>query len=371
VIRSLLSLRMESQLFGDPDQPIVLPGNIFGGPNASIPNVVLDLSGQQNKTPTNSDDKTQEAGANSEVTIDIEISKQRPAVIRTDTGSRVVRLVSSKLSGPTSKLLSCMRSSLEISDAVLMSMSGYRKYLGPGEEVSSDIVGSVSNLRKTMIKYDEEEASLMGDPALPPTYSDHPEVVELFLFMHPIRQAATSVEALLVKVMEMQQRSPGWKLYLPSYPFSKAIQRTNAQVRHDRGGVTAGFYFHSQSKLARTMKGMANVYKPLPREVEQGAEDAVHEGMTRTETIGKYEEEEDLALDRASSKGRRLRFKAWTILHRLQGFETRFALKVAVVTSMLAVPAWLSQSRTWWNENESWWAVVMVSTSSPSLPPSC
>jgi hypothetical protein len=115
-----------------------------------------------------------------------------------------------------------------------------------------------------MIKYDEEQASLMGNPALPPSYSNHPEVVELFLFVHPIRQAATSIEALLVKVNEMQQRHPGWKLYLPSYPFSKALQRTNAQVRHDRGGVTAGFYFHSQAQLAKTMKGMANVYKPHP-----------------------------------------------------------------------------------------------------------
>jgi hypothetical protein len=103
-----------------------------------------------------------------------------------------------------------------------------------------------------MIRYDEEEESLMENPELPPTYSNHPEVVELFLFVHPIRQAATPVEALLVKVMEMQQRRRGWRLYLPSYPFTKALQRTNAQVRHDRGGVTAGYYFHSQSQLART-----------------------------------------------------------------------------------------------------------------------
>jgi hypothetical protein len=105
-----------------------------------------------------------------------------------------------------------------------------------------------------MIKYDEEEESLMENPDLPPTYSNHPEVVELFLFVHPIRQAATPVEALLVKVMEMQQRRQGWRLYLPSYPLAKALQRTNAQVRHDRGGVTAGYYFHSQSQLARTSK---------------------------------------------------------------------------------------------------------------------
>ena len=35
-------------------------------------------------------------------------------------------------------------------------------------------------------------------------YSDHPEVVKLFLFIHPIRQATDKVEALLGKILHMQ-----------------------------------------------------------------------------------------------------------------------------------------------------------------------
>jgi hypothetical protein len=270
--------------------------------------------------------------------------------------------VANKLSDPTSKLLSCMRSSLANCDAVLMGMSGYRKYLGPPESVSSDVLGSLTKIRKAMIKYDLEEESLMDNPALPPTYSNHPEVVELFLFVHPVRQAATSIEALLVKVMEMQQRHRGWRLYLPSYPFAKALNRTNSQVRHDRGGVTAGFYFRSQTQLAKTMKGMANVYKPLPRQIDSHEKDDPKEEVHRTDTIGKYEEEEDVAMssDSKASKQKRFRYKLWIVLHRLQGFETRFALKVAITTSLLSIPAWLDQSRGWWNENESWWAVVFV-----------
>jgi hypothetical protein len=214
-----------------------------------------------------------------------------------------------------------------------------------------------------MIKYDEEEDTLMENPALPPTYSDHPEVVELFLFVHPIRQAAIAAENLLVKVMEMQQRRPGWRIYLPSYEFNKSLQRTNAQVRHDRGGVTAGYYFRSQAQLARTMKGMANIYKPLPRKtnIKHDAGEPKVE-ITRAESLGKYEEEEEEAMNRDSlaTREKRLRYRMWMVLHRLQGFETRFSLKVAIVTSLLSVPAWLSQSRGWWNNNESWWTVIMV-----------
>ncbi len=107
---------------------------------------------------------------------------------------------------------------------------------------------------------------------------------------------------------------------------------------------------------------MANVYKPLPRQPDLQKTDNPKLEVKRMDTIGKYEEEEDVAMDHNSkaSKIRRIRYKLWMILHNLQGFEMRFALKVAIVTSLLSVPAWLSQSRGWWNENESWWAVVFV-----------
>jgi hypothetical protein len=334
VVRSLLSLNTETQLFDEMERKTVFQEG-----------ATRNLAKPKDAT-----------------IIDVDESPKRPSVFRSNTEERAVKLVASKLAEPTSNLLKCMRNSLERCDAVLMSMSGYRKYLGPPESTSSDIVGVLTKIRKVIIKYDEEEDSLLDNPALPPTYSNHPQVVELFLFVHPIRQAATTVEALLVKVMEMQQRHRGWRIYLPSYPFGKALQRTNAQVRHDRGGVTAGYYFRSQYQLARTMRGMANVYKPLPRHHNpKEKEESPKPGIERAETLGKYEEE-DVSMDRNSqaSKQKRLRYKLWVILHDLQGFETRFALKVIIVSCLLSVPAWLQQSRVWWNQNESWWGVVMA-----------
>lgn len=60
------------------------------------------------------------------------------------------------------------------------------------------------------------------------------------------------------------------------------------------------------------------------------------------------------------SKRSKLGYKIWLILHRLQGFESKYAVKVCLLTALLAVPAWLEQSSGWWNETESWWAVVMA-----------
>jgi hypothetical protein len=350
VIRSLLALKMETHLFDELEN--VEEKNMD---NVKDTSNNIKASRDPNEPAVNI-----QAGDDVIVNID---ENELPMLQRSSTEKRAVKLVADKLAKPTSDLLLCMRVCLARGDAVLMEMSGYRKYIGPPKSVSTDILGALNKIRKTMIKYDEEEDSLMENSELPPTYSNHLQVVELFLFIHPIRQAARSVENLLVKIMEMQQRKDGWRVYLPSYPLEKALQRTNAQVRHDRGGVTAGYYFNSQAKLARMMKGMANIYRPLPREPEKSdnSNDPIA-GITRAETLGKYEEEEQLGTNRnmEASREKRLRYRMWMILHRLQGFETRFALKVAIVTGLLSIPAWLTQSNTWWNENESWWAVVSV-----------
>jgi hypothetical protein len=242
-----------------------------------------------------------------------------------------------------------MRAGLSSCDAVLLEKSGYRKYLGSPSSVSTDIVGSLTKVRKAMIKFDEEDDALMDNSQMPATYSDHPDLVKLFLFMHPIRQAAGSTEALLVKVNEMQQRHRGWRIYLPSYPFVKGLGRTNAQVRHDCGGLTAGEFFQSQKTLDQMMHELRKrTYQPTPR---------YKDGMNDKASDDDYKQ--DLVMDRETAGKKTLRYRLWVALHRLQGFETRFALKVIIVTSLLSVPAWLDQSRNWYNDYQSWWAVVM------------
>ncbi len=366
VVRSFLALKLETKLFEEVESKQArTPAASRRKRGSQAFNKDLEESGPILKTVDGGDIPMKPSLDGTDAIINIDTQLNRPHIFRTNTEERAINLVVHKLADPTRKLLRAMRSSLERCDAVLMEMSGYRAYLGPPKDISTDVIGALTKMRKSMIKYDNEEESLMTSPDLPPTYSNHPGIIELFLFVHPIRQAATSTEKLVVKVMEMQQKHRGWKFYLPSYPFSKALQRTNAQVRHDRGGLTAGFYFRSQTQLARTMKGMANVYEPPPRAETDGAVDNNDEPkhkVRRTDTIGKYEEEEDVAMNRDSkaTKTQRFRYRLWVILHRLQGFETRFALKVALITSLLAIPAWLNQSRDWWNENESWWVVVMV-----------
>jgi hypothetical protein len=268
---------------------------------------------------------------------------------------QAIHLVSHNLEDPTSHLIHRMKHALRACHAVLMDRSGYRKYLGPGDEVDSDLLGSLVKLRKAMHEFDAAEEALLEGEEMAATFVQ--EVVEVFAYCRPIRQAARAIEAVLVKVMEMEQRKPTWpRIYAPSYPWRKALNRTNAQVRHDRGGVTAGSYYRSFDDISRLIDQIkSSVHDPSPNEVPHEPELFV----LRTAASDRSRVE-DATTEGLPLKKSTFRHGVWKFLHRLQGFEMRFALKNVILLVLLAMPALLSESRTWWNAYSSWWAVAMA-----------
>ncbi|KAH9886537.1 hypothetical protein F4778DRAFT_798238 [Xylariomycetidae sp. FL2044] len=319
VIRSMLGIRNETKLFDQYEE-----AGIMDGPGQDKPD---DFVVQVDTT-----------------------AASRPANVQE---RELLKFVSTNLVEPTKLLITSMEFALQSSDAVLMDMCGHRQYLGPPDDVSNDVPGALVKLRRRIIEFSECQDSVLASERLPPTYTDFPEVVKLFAFCRPVHQMATAVEALLVKVNHMQQNKPEYpKFHLPAYPFWKALHRTNACVRHDRGGVTAGSYFRSFSDIAKIIQKIKSQdFTPLPRKGE--AVDDCHD--TSYATMTATELEDDSTAGKSS-----LRRATWAILHRMQGFETRFGLKTAAVMSLLAVPAWLYESNDWWNGYETWWAVVMA-----------
>ena len=259
-------------------------------------------------------------------------------------------LVRKYLRDPTRTLIDAMLEAIKSIDQVLLHMGGQLRH-------APDLKPVLDSLQQAQKAFDDSDTELLGDSKLPSTYAKHPEVVTMLLFIHPVRQTAEKVEILIEKVLQMQQNDRGWHVLFPSYPWKKAIKRTNAQVRHDRGGLTAGFYFQSKRTLERTIADLQKItYAPTTKP------NVKHDESQKLSVIGTYEREKELASKNnpSRSKETKLRYQSWNILHRLQGFESRFALKVTIVTTLLSVPAWLDQSRQWWSENEAWWTVVII-----------
>ena len=254
-----------------------------------------------------------------------------------------LEIVRDAMATPTRALVNATINMLRCCDSELMGILGVFRH-PPDQAELAGIESSLGELRSAMERFDEADQSLVGHRELPSSYSSHPDLVALFLFIHPLRQAAGSVGLLASKVMEISQdpQSGKKRLFLPSYPIKKAIYRTNPQVRHDRGGVSAGYYFRIKEEINQIMgkiHARAFVLDTLAPK-DNSADDKKPAGIGGTA-------DEDT-----------LRYRTWKALHRLQQFETRFAVKSILVTVTLSAPAWAESSRGWWSKHESWWAVV-------------
>ena len=267
-----------------------------------------------------------------------------PSIGPSDENS--AHLVREFLKDPTRKLIDAMRTAIEDVDNVILHIGGQSRLNPP-------IASALNLLREAKSNFDQADATLLANPNLSPRYAKQPDAVDMLLFIHPVRQTADKVEACVEKVLQLQEANHGWRILAPSYPWRKAVTRTNAQVRHDRGGLTAGFYFQSKRVLDRMIADLQNTTYAPPVKPEVQSDN--HKDLS---VIGKYEQEKENNPNR--SKKVKIRYQIWKILHRLQGFESRFALKVTIVTTLVSVPAWLGQSRIWWSANDSWWAVVII-----------
>jgi hypothetical protein len=277
-------------------------------------------------------------------------------------------VVAKTLATPVSSLVSTSRQVIARVDDVILTISGYRPFVKPvgattaDDTINSSLSDAISELDDALRAFSEADAALLEAGQLPLDYAENPELVDILVFVHAIRQVAISIRAFAAKVMEMERKDLRIHLNMPSYPFVKALNRTNGQVRHDRGGLTVGFYFRSKKQLERTLQDLqSRVYVPLPEQHFNGQDVRARDFHVDPEDM--YKDEKVYLESRNSSQNSQktsTRYKLWYFLHQLQGFETRFALKVTIVTTILSIPAWLPQTRAWWNANESWFAIVFV-----------
>ena len=264
--------------------------------------------------------------------------------------ANVIHQVRQCLRGPTHSMLQAMQACISSADKALLQMAGLSS-----SRLSkvAPIDNALARLTAAVQLFDQADGRLLEDEDLSTAYKDDMTAIEIFLFVHPLRQAAKKVEDLARHISQMQTTCRHWRIRAPSYPWHKAIERSNAQVRHDRGGLTAGFFFRSKDQLEHTMAELqGREYLPAVRNKE---------GEPKKGKISSPQKDGNGTEDRGNkTKRESFRYHLWSAAHRLQGFETRFALKVTAVTTLLSIPAWLIQSRDWWNNNESWWTVVTV-----------
>lgn len=243
------------------------------------------------------------------------------------------------LSASTKDLLECISEGVRRCDAALMEISGHRKYLGPPRDVSADVSALKIRIKQYMAAFDVAESTLLSSDGLPDTYSHEHAFVQSLVFARRTRELASIIQKLLGLVGRMQTLSNWPRPYLPSYPLSKVIFRTNKQIRHDRGGLVAVSYQVTFGQIEKALNTIKSKEHKLAKQTTNGTDNPAP------------------ATQRTIGSG--LRYDLWRLMYTLQGYESQYALKACIVTSLLSVPSYLPQSKGWWDRYEAWWAVAI------------
>lgn len=139
------------------------------------------------------------------------------------------------LQEPTQDLVAAMNEGLRTCDAALMDMTGYRSYLGPPKDISSDVTAAEQRLTTAVKEFDQAESVLSNSQEL---RGYNPEIIKLLVLARSARMTTDPIRKLMAKMREMQVQSNHIRVDPPAYAFWKSLNRSNAQVRHDRGTVT-------------------------------------------------------------------------------------------------------------------------------------
>lgn len=139
------------------------------------------------------------------------------------------------LQEPTQTLVAAMIGGLQACDAAFMDMSRHRSYLGPPKHVSSDVAFAEARLAAAAKQFDDAEGVLSGSQE---SRGYNQEIVRLLGLARSVRMTTDPIIKLMVRIREMQALSNRIRIDPPAYAFWKSLNRSNAQVRHDRGTVT-------------------------------------------------------------------------------------------------------------------------------------
>lgn len=265
--------------------------------------------------------------------------------------------VKERLGLPTKVLAERMANALYVCDAELSIFSKHSRMLSKQQhESTATIADACLQLKKATSEFDLADSRLLDSTDLP-NFQYGEEIVSLLIFIHKIRQTTDSVTRLVERIqIVVNKKNKRRRFWFPSYDWRKAMYRSNPQVRHDRGGMTAGYFFRSKRELELVMG--QKPFDPSDLGTTAYMPDTQHSKKIKMKSQrGRLTEG---PIRNNSDEPDTLRFKCWKALHELKGYESKFALKVTMTVCLLALPGWLDRSKNWWEEWQSWWVTVTI-----------
>lgn len=109
-------------------------------------------------------------------------------------------------------------------DQTLTRVGGVKKFSSISSS-GGELGQALERLHETTTAFDAADAHLIDGDPLSYDSSTHREIADIFLFVHPVRQAADKVQLLTERVLEIQQQDKQWTVNLPSYSLNQILEQ--------------------------------------------------------------------------------------------------------------------------------------------------
>lgn len=192
-------------------------------------------------------------------------------------------------------------------------------------------------------------------------------VVNVLVFVHYLYDMSRSLTHVLDAFLELAIKNRKWVVSFPSYPFARALKTNTRQITHDRGGQSAFYFFHTKTSVERVLKKIRELNTARMTKKHEEEAHYYHNSRfdnksanTNTSNITSENPIHAQSLLYKSNEQHKFRYKVWKVVHRLQEYESRFAIRTALTVTLLSVPGWVSSSTHWYNYYDLWIAPIVA-----------
>ncbi|RDW28886.1 hypothetical protein B0I73DRAFT_129601 [Yarrowia lipolytica] len=236
---------------------------------------------------------------------------------------------------------------LSIMEALTLAEEFIKNIRHPPEEISLKFQKAMTNLQHKMNHLDAQYTKLIVDQQ---ELNISRRAAINALFVQRLSHCGHAVFNLLRHLHGMSLETPHWRLSLPRYPWKRALTWSNTQSLHDRGGKTAGHYFRVKAEVEEIFHRTFNM---------NTSRHIVREGEKNQKQQMCVNAVDHSDFDAKHGDISSARYKLWKILHRLQRFESKFAVKTTIAVTLLSLPGWL-EGHDWYQHYDAFWAPILV-----------
>lgn len=220
------------------------------------------------------------------------------------------------------------------------------------EELSTAVALFDDIDKQTIVPYLDEHKRLLDDH----------KGVSVFLYVFAVRRICLNtieLAKMIQMAVEKGDRQKTWRFHWPNVQLRRWLSFEGHTVTSQRGGKLGGHFLQADIRTSNFSSNYPSGHNKSLADANEPRK------MKRTAT-----DMEDFIFGQSEQEATNttLRYRLWRLSHAFGTYECSWAIKLSLIISIGAIPAWIPSSKTWWqNAGGPWMLFGMALMLNPTV----